>query len=567
MQAKVQQRISVHERIVALGGSRATINVLAIGMLLAWCALLFWYLLARFPYDGLYGQDAYAYYYQAKAILQDMTGQASQPWQLFSGAQLYHWPVGYHLLIIVGQIITGSAAGGRAITIVLAGGAVILLYLLVGELWPGATFRTRVLAGLIAGGLLPLVATFTRMGLSVMADVPALFWGLLGIFCCLRAWPVQERVNSTAKSSVAWAVAGGLALGLAMLNRYGAIFFALPVVAYYLMRRLSRSETQRRRAVTADPAPWWALLGFVVGMLPQLVYLIAYRELNLTGAAGVSSGDWLNSWSPGNLFSTTVTGPDGTSTFGQPMLVFYLLAPLYDSDAGFLSAFYLPALVLGAGVIVRTRIWPIVTLLVVWWLPPVFFFAGTPYQAQRFALTYVPVFLALIGVGAMTAIARLLETVRGVDRRNRAPLAAAALVVIACLGLGVYKEQGSVRGWMGIHESFKVEEQAVLTLAREAAGPYAEGNPPRLVAFGMTSALYHYTQWPTIELFNSDQETVAHFLDSPGPHLLVIPEAGMSGQWANTPLAARWHWLQSNYSLTPQGTARAYSVYTIGSRR
>ena len=198
--------------MVALGRSDGAINVLAIAMLLAWCAVLFTYLLARFPYDGLYGQDSYAYYYQARAILQDMTGQPTQPWQLFSGAQLYHWPVGYHLLIIVGQIITGSVAGGRAITILAAVGAVVTLYLLVGELWPGVTVRERVPAGLIAGGLLPLVATFTRVGLSLMADVPALFCGLLGIYCCLRAWPPQNHRGPRTGHGMAWALAGGMAL-------------------------------------------------------------------------------------------------------------------------------------------------------------------------------------------------------------------------------------------------------------------------------------------------------------------------------------------------------------------
>ena len=513
MQARVQQGMSVHERVIALGRSHAVINALAIGMLVAWCSLLSWYLLAHYPYDGLYGQDSYAYYYQARAILQDMTGQASQPWQLFSGAQLYHWPVGYHLLIIIGQIITGSVAGGRAITLAMAGGAVIMLYLLVGELWPGAAFRARVLAGLIAGLLLPLVATFTRMGLSVMADVPALFWGLLGIYCCLRAWPSQEGVNRTANRAVTWAVAGGVALGLAALIRYGAVFFAVPVAVYYLVRRFSRAHQQERRVATGDPGPWWALLGFAVGMLPQLVYLVAYKQLNLAGGAGVSTGDWLNDWSLANLFSRTVTGPDGTSTFGQPMIVFYLLAPFYDSDSGFLSGFCLPALILGAVVIIRARIWPVIALLVTWWLPPVLFFAGAPYQAQRFALTYIPAFLVLIGVGATKAIHLAIEAARGGDRGRRALAVAAALVIIASLGAGIYKEQGSVRGWMGIDELFKVEERAVVALARQAAGAYRPESPPRLIAFGLTSALYHYTQWPTIELFNSDQATVAHFLD------------------------------------------------------
>ena len=152
-----------------------------------------------------------------------MAGQPPQAWQLFSSDQLYHWPIGYHLHLILGQIVSGSVAGGRAITLFMAVGATVVLYLLVGELWPGASRLARVLAGLVAGAALPLVATYTRMGLSLMSDVPALFWGLLGIYCCLRAWPVrgsEYRVPSTeyqgdSKRNLLgtryplWALAGG----------------------------------------------------------------------------------------------------------------------------------------------------------------------------------------------------------------------------------------------------------------------------------------------------------------------------------------------------------------------
>src|SRR5262249_54850921 len=150
-------------------------------------------------------------------------------------SQLYHWPIGYHLHLILGQIITGSYVGGRAITVCMAVGAALVLYLLAGELRPGSTGRARIVAGLVAGGALPLVATYTRMGLSLMADVPAVFWGLLGMYCCLRAWPVRVpsskyQVPSTeseatvtshsvlgTRYSVLWAVAGGVALGIAVL--------------------------------------------------------------------------------------------------------------------------------------------------------------------------------------------------------------------------------------------------------------------------------------------------------------------------------------------------------------
>jgi hypothetical protein len=212
-------------------------------------------------------------------------------------------------------------------------------------------------------------------------------------------------------------------------------------------------------------------------------------------------------------------------------------------------------------------VWPVIGLLLGWWLPPVIFFAGAPYQAQRFALTYLPAFLILIGIGFGWAVGIAIRALRRQTTVKDVLAAGLAIVVVAGLGLGAIKEQGSLKGWMRIHESFKADERDVVALARQAAGNYTEQNPPRVVAFGMTSALYHYTQWPTIELFNSDEAVIAHFLEVPGIHLLVLPQADMSGQWADTTLSTRWLWLQQNYALSSQGMAGSYSVYRIDTRR
>jgi hypothetical protein len=565
MQADVQQPASIRDRLVSLRQSDVAANALSLAALAVWCTAIFYYLLARFPYDGLYGQDSYAYYYQARSLLKDMTGQAPQPWQLFSASQLYHWPIGYHLHLILGQIITGSYVGGRAMTVCMAVGAALLLYLIVGELWPTGSPRARIVAGLVAGGALPLVATYTRMGLSLMADVPAVFWGLLGIYCCLRAWPVLAL-----RHSVLWAVAGGVALGIAVLIRYGAIFFAVPVGVYWLLRLLrNRSDGMSR----GEPAPWWAALGFVVALLPQVAYLLAYKSggsSGVLGSAGILSdySSWFDGWTPANLLSTTVTGPDGTSTFSHPMIVFYLIQPLFDSDAGFLSVFYLPALVVGAIVLVRERALPVIGLLLSWWLLPVLFFAGTPYQAHRFALTYIPALLVVMGIGTAAALELGIQAVRdGAGATCKRVLSAAlALAVVVGLAAGVYQGQASVRSWMAVHESYQADEQKVAALTRQAAGSYSDAAPPHVVAFGVTAALYHYTQWPTIELFDHGEGDLQQFLATPGPRLLVLPVAAMSGQWANTPLAARWQWLQQAYVLAADGTAGMYTVYTVENR-
>src|SRR5512133_3949498 len=117
MQAQASQSLSTRERVAALVRSRGAVDLLAITVLVVGCTALISYLLVRFHYDGLYGQDSYAYYYQARALLQAVTGAPPQAWQLYTSEGLYHWPIGYHLHLMLGLLITDSPAGGRAITL------------------------------------------------------------------------------------------------------------------------------------------------------------------------------------------------------------------------------------------------------------------------------------------------------------------------------------------------------------------------------------------------------------------------------------------------------------------
>src|SRR5687768_4220688 len=110
--------------------------------LVAACALFFAYLLSRYTYDGLYGQDAYAYYYQAQALWSDITGQPLPP-NARSTSEGFRWPIGYHLHIIAGFLFGISGPeGGRLLTLLLAATSPVLVYLLVQQLWPDASQRT-----------------------------------------------------------------------------------------------------------------------------------------------------------------------------------------------------------------------------------------------------------------------------------------------------------------------------------------------------------------------------------------------------------------------------------------
>jgi hypothetical protein len=65
---------------------------------------------AAWPFDGLYGQDAFAYFRYARALW---------PW-LLRGEPLpvYYWPSGYPLLVALVLPLAGwSSAGGQAVSI------------------------------------------------------------------------------------------------------------------------------------------------------------------------------------------------------------------------------------------------------------------------------------------------------------------------------------------------------------------------------------------------------------------------------------------------------------------
>ncbi len=90
---------------IKMVGLRQRIALILIphGLLLVTSVGLFAYLLARFPFDGLTGQDSYAYYYQARELWDGFWGLPVPQWP-FVGEGLYHWPVGYHLHLMLGAL-------------------------------------------------------------------------------------------------------------------------------------------------------------------------------------------------------------------------------------------------------------------------------------------------------------------------------------------------------------------------------------------------------------------------------------------------------------------------------
>jgi hypothetical protein len=504
------------------------------------------YLLARHPYDGMYGQDTYGYYGQALAWWREMRGDP-QPEFAFYSSQAFRWPVGYHLHIILGFLLGGAGTwGGWVLNMAMVVMCPVLVYVLVHGLFPVLPRATRVGAGIIAGGLLMVSGTYLRFGLSLMADVPTLFWGLLGYNAALRVWspsgaPKPERA--------VWALAAGVALGLAVLNRYGALLLLPPLFPYMLLR-WNVNERKRPLAPTLRAAGI-VLAGFVIALLPQALYLATHQ-------AGAGYSAFIDDWSPANIFASTLSSTDGTLSYGMPMLAFFLLVPLVSAEAGLLSFYLLPAFIAGLAYLAKSKAWPALAFLLTWWLGAVLLYSGTPYQAHRFIILYLPALTIPVGFGTAYAVQSLLGA--GKPTTGRVLQISAILLLLFSL-VGLFHSWRWAERWMETHASFKRDEEVLLRAARSILIP---GETPRVVAFGQTAAIHHYTGWPALDIYNHDREALAEFLAWGGTRLIVVPEESLRTQWAETPTGERWEWLQASYPLTRQGRAGQYSVYLVG---
>jgi hypothetical protein len=519
------------------------------GLPVAGCAALIAYLLARFSYDGLYGQDSYAYYYQALALRQDITGQPQPPWSLFD-SQAFRWPIGYHLHVIAGSFFGEGHTGAWVLTLILTALTPVMVYLVLGQLWEGTSLRSRVIGGLIAGGALVMTGTYMRFGISLMADVPTLFWSLLGTYSFLKAWPPREQSDGR-QGSMGWAAAAGGAFGLAVLVRYGSVLLFVPLLVYIALR-----WRQFRLKPVWGPKLWLAFAAFVVALLPEALYL-------LTHASGAGYSAFLSDWNVANIFSRMVTSSDGTATFDYPNIVFYLLFPLANAGTGFLAYSYLPLMSLGLAVLIHERNWPVIGLLLSWWLVPALVFSGTPYQAHRFVLAYLPALVIMIGIGGAVAVELVLKMILSRREARALLFGILAALLLELASIGAYQGWQSVRQWVGAHAAFKVEEQGVVSLARSAVRPGSAGVQPRVVSFGITSALSHYTHWPARDFYIYDEAAIESFFESPGTRLVVLPEESMYEQWKDNPSGKRWLWMREHYALTKVGESGDYTVYKV----
>lgn len=488
-------------------------------------------------FDGLYGQDAFAYYYYGVALWRDHS--LSYPWPWLAQPLRLYWPLGEPTLVAVATAIAGgpSALAAQCISLLAGLGAVAMTYLLALRI-AGAVLPDRWAAwtAALAAALLALSGLQIQADGTIMADAPALWWATAAIWLWTAPWAIGDRWRSRLVS-----FAAGLCFALAISTRFEYAPLAVALALYWLVLRIDGA---------APSAPAW-LLGAVLTAIPQALYTLQYSD-------PVLHQQWLTTWSPVHIWQSQFATQDGVQHYSMSAGVFYLLHPLYSPQS--LPFTLAPFLLVGiatlwlgrrsadGGCSVAPAARAFVLLLLAWWLVPALYLAGVPFESARFALVYAPPLAMLEAVGLAVALFTLSLRWRGAVRAG---------ILLAVLSLCLLVADAR-RPLAALSDGKAGDLAAVHWLTTHA--PHGA----TLVTFSLTLTLYHNGnlqahQWKLVDLSAISPPAMIQLAHT--SHLVVISnEANLAQQWPDLAPERSLRWLLDYARLRQVAYVGGYTI-------
>ena len=456
-------------------------------------------ILSRFDFDGLYGQDAYAYYNFA---LELHNGQALSP---------FFWPWGYPLLLMLGFTVFGAhAAVGQAINIILGAALSPLIYLLARQMRAGR------LSAMVAALLMAICGQALQSSIVLMSDIPALFWALLSAVCL---WRYVHRGQSR------WLALAALLLAFAGITRWLYLILTLPWTAVVLINWSGRFRW-RDVFIAAGCA------GCV--LLPQLF-------VKRASPYPVLQHEWIVNWSPIHAIQHEFTNIDGHFNYADINALYYA-RPAFD-PIYLAPVFTLLALL---GLWVWHRRFAQAIFLLGWILLPYLFLIGIPYQNIRFPLILFPPITLCVGVGLDAAATWLTPRLRWL-----------ALVGIISVGIG----QSYSAGWPLVN-AFIINQQRDREIAAWAAEQIPTDGTLYTMGPTL-AIRYLAPQLNVREIYNETPATLEASWEPGHSDYLLLNVWEINHQWAGRDPQTAALWLQQTRGLTKIGQQGNYTLYRI----
>jgi hypothetical protein len=456
--------------------------------------------IAVWRFDGLYGQDAFAYYdYALGPLRQALIERTSLP--------PFFWPPGYPLLVAAASFVFGLAAG-QVVSVLMGGLVPLFTALLARALWPNERWLP-----LVAGTLVALSGQLWQSSIVVMADTTGL------AMATLSCWAVARYAR---RPHLGWLLLASLAIVVALLSRWIYALVAVPLAVYVVSLRAPPRHILVAAALTVT-----LLLPILGAPLLQL-----FREPE--SPAAFAGNLQVYSWAPANALRSEFDTPDGRLSYAQPNGLYYAAAPANLALFGPLLA---PWIIVGLLVALRT--WSARTLLLILgWAALVFaFHAGAPWQNFRFTLAYVPPLAIVLAFGLSWV---------GWWWSPR------LIAIWFALGLTVMVF-GGVRLLNGFAERQQEERALVTWVESEVTGG------ARLLTFGPTLTFTHFSRVPTFDLFEvTDTE-----LGRAAPTYVLVDVANIELQWSDKRPGELYRRLRDGPGLELLGTRGAMTLFRV----
>ena len=502
-------------------------------------------------YDGLYGQDPYAYHdYLVKLHAAVRAGQLPPP---------FHWPLGYPALSLLFSIFTGPTALASQAAAVFAGAMCApLMFALAVQ-----CRRDAWLPAFAAAVLFDTSNYAISMSLSTMSDLPGLMWALLAAIAMLRyAEAFQKR----------WLALAAFALAAALLTRWVYAFMVVPLGLAALTAYAAQRPAGRRIA-------GHAALAVGVG---SAVLALHFAPSLLRGDESVAYAGNLRTytWSPANFFKTEFHSGDGYTAWAQSPARYYLF-PLRDGR--YVAPVFAPLLLFGL-LALRRAPRPASVLLLSWLLVFYLFFAGVYMQNNRFPLSYLPPLFALLALG-LAWLGDHLTTRRAllvgggvlvlwlVAQSHLTPVAIAAcagLLALAAAWPGTARCVLAVIALIAatphLHRAIiDIHYTQTVVVPREIARAHwiASQVPPDRVILGSGNSvvLEHNAPQRVIDLFNLTTEERDTLLARDGEVYIALDPVALEKQWSGLRPMEHFAWLQANTEMHEVARQEPYRVF------
>lgn len=511
-----------------------------------WLAIPFLVLAAAIPprFDGLYGQDAYAYYNYAVGALRDFLVQG-EPFPAF------FWPPGYPLLVTLVSFVVGrTPVAGQIVSLAAAALVPIFTYHLAKEVRPHDKWVPFAAALLVA-----CTGQLWQSALVVMADTTGLAFATCGMWAVARYGRTQRG---------RWLIVAAAALAYALLTRWGYGLVAIPATLYALYVTVSSSgfsvSSFKFRGANRSISQSLSLLLIaaitVLLIMSPVLYAVLTPQIDPISGHTAFTGDLgVYSWNPLNAFRSQFQTADGVLSYRWPTGLFYALTPAFPYYfTPWLAWLIFP----GVWRLLKERAAASLFLIIGWAAVVIGFHIGAPYQNFRFALAYLPPMAIAAAVG-LVSIRKQLTVNSEQSPFHHSPFHSyASRLTYFLFVIGLFLMVIGGLRLINTYVTNKNHDLAAVTWVENQTEPEAN-----LICFGLTLTFQQYSHLSTYEIFYLEPADMAHLLSEDRPTYLFVDVNNVHQQWNELAPGLNYMWLEQNATLHVIGQMGAYTLFRV----